>query len=353
MKEDNFVMESQKGKHLTYEDRLRIEVLYKRKVKPEEIGKLLNGRSRRTIEREIKRGLVKLLDTYLKEYEAYSAEIGQQIHDRRSSNKGKTIKIGHDHGLAKYIEDSIGKDRLSPYATLQRIRNSGLKFATTLSVKTIYNYIDKGYFYSISNEDLWEKRKRRKRGYRQIRPSYHNIRGESISQRPVEIDKREKFGHWEMDTVESGKNKEGALLVLSERQSRKELIMKLTAKNQEQVIRALDKLEKKLGAQFRKVFKTITCDNGTEFLDFEGIEESVRNKKKRTKVYYSHPYSAWERGTNENINKMIRRFIPKGAEIGKYSQQEIQRIENYINNYPRKILAGYPANSIYEKLIAA
>ena len=353
MKQDNYIIRSKKGKHLTYEDRLRIEVLYKKKIKPEEIGRLLNGRSRRTIEREIKRGLVKLLNTQLIEYEVYSAEIGQQIHDRLSSNKGKTIKIGYDHSLARYIEDSIGKDKLSPYAALQRIKNRGLKFATTLSVKTIYNYIDKGYFYNISNSDLLEKRKRKKRGYRQIRSSYNNIKGDSISQRPVEIEKREEMGHWEMDTVESGKGKKGALLVLSERKSRKEIIIKLKAKSQEQVITALDKLERKQGSQFRKIFKTITCDNGSEFLDFEGIERSARSKKKRTKVYYAHPYSAWERGTNENINKMIRRFIPKGADISKYTQQEIQRIENYINNYPRKILAGYPANSIYERHIAA
>ena len=257
-----------------------------------------------------------------------------------------------DHSLAKYIEESIGIDKLSPYATLQRIRNKGLKFATTLSVKTIYNYIDKGYFYNISNSDLWEKRKRKRRKYRQIRLSYHNVKGESISQRPIEVDKREEIGHWEMDTVESGKGKKGALLVLTERKSRKEIIVKLKAKTQEQVINALDKLERKLGTQFRKTFKTITCDNGSEFLNFKRIERSVRNKKKRTKVYYAHPYSAWERGTNENINRMIRRFIPKGADISKYTQEEIKRIENYINNYPRKILAGYPANSIYEKQIA-
>lgn len=352
MKQDKYSIKSRKGKHLTYEDRLRIEVLYNKKIKPEEIGKLLNGRSRRTIEREIKRGLVKLLNTHLIEYEVYSADIGQKVHDSLSSNKGKAIKIGHDHSLAKYIEESIGIDKLSPYATLQRIRNKGLKFATTLSVKTIYNYIDKGYFYNISNSDLWEKRKRKRRKYRQIRLSYHNVKGESISQRPIEVDKREEIGHWEMDTVESGKGKKGALLVLTERKSRKEIIVKLKAKTQEQVINALDKLERKLGTQFRKTFKTITCDNGSEFLNFKRIERSVRNKKKRTKVYYAHPYSAWERGTNENINRMIRRFIPKGADISKYTQEEIKRIENYINNYPRKILAGYPANSIYEKQIA-
>ena len=79
----------------------------------------------------------------------------------------------------------------------------------------------------------------------------------------------------------------------------------------------------------------------------------MKTKRKRTKVYYAHPYSAWERGTNENINKMIRRFIPKGKDIGEYSEKEIKKIEDYIKNCPRKILAGAPARIAYNKLMTA
>jgi IS30 family transposase len=105
---------------------------------------------------------------------------------------------------------------------------------------------------------------------------------------------------------------------ISERTLRKEMIYKIKSKSQKEVIRIMNSLERKLGSEFSNTFKTITCDNGCEFLDFDGIEKSIRNKQNRTKVYFAHPYSSWERGTNENINKMIRRFIPKGVDIAIY-----------------------------------
>ncbi|MEG2429027.1 MAG: IS30 family transposase, partial [Oscillospiraceae bacterium] len=106
------------------------------------------------------------------------------------------------------------------------------------------------------------------------------------------------------------------------------------------------RLQRKYGKAFSDIFKTITTDNGCEFLDFEGIEKSLFSKKSRTKMYFAHPYSSWERGTNENINKMIRRFIPKGVDISAFTENEIQKIQNWINNYPRKILGGKSANMI-------
>jgi len=103
----------------------------------------------------------------------------------------------------------------------------------------------------------------------------------------------------------------------------------------------LDTLEKKQGKKFKEKFKTITVDNGSEFLDYKILELSVTNpEQQRVKMYYTHPYSSWERGTNENSNKLIRRFIPKGTDIGKMSQAMIKRIETWMNNYPRTIF-GY------------
>ena len=132
------------------------------------------------------------------------------------------------------------------------------------------------------------------------------------------------------------------------------MIFKMKSKSQYCVVKELDKLERKLGSKkFRETFKTITCDNGCENLDFEGIERSAITKKNRTKVYYAHPYSAWERGKNENINKLIRRFIPKGADIGEFSQERIKMIEHWINNYPRKIFNGLSSNELIKKIIVA
>jgi IS30 family transposase len=115
----------------------------------------------------------------------------------------------------------------------------------------------------------------------------------------------------------------------------------------------LDKLERALGSRhFREIFKTITCDNGGEFMDAPGIEQSCLTRKKRTVVYYAHPYCACERGSNENANGIIRRFIPKGAAIGEISKQRIKQIQVWMNNYPRRILAGLSANEAFEGVLA-
>ena len=141
------------------------------------------------------------------------------------------------------------------------------------------------------------------------------------------------------------------LLVLTERKTREGKIRKIKNKSQYCVVKELDKIVRKIGSkEFRRLFQTITCDNGCKNLDFVGIERSVLTKKNRTKVYYAHPYSAWERGSNENANKLIRRFIPKGANIGKFSHERIKIIEHWINNYPRRIFNGLSANMMIQKL---
>ena len=106
-------------------------------------------------------------------------------------------------------------------------------------------------------------------------------------------------------------------------------------------MRAFRTLERELGAgDFKRLFKSITFDNGTEFQDITGIEKSVFGKKNRTIIYFAHPYCASERGSNERHNGIIRRFIPKGSEIGKYSKPKVRTIQDWMNNYPRKILKG-------------
>ncbi|MDE7205614.1 MAG: IS30 family transposase, partial [Lachnospiraceae bacterium] len=103
--------------------------------------------------------------------------------------------------------------------------------------------------------------------------------------------------------------------------------------------------ERKLGAKtFRNKFKTITADNGTEFALHKEIERSCINAGFRTTIYFCHPYCSSERGTNENTNKLIRKYIPKGADIGKYTSTQIKEIENTINNYPRELFGGLSTN---------
>lgn len=92
-----------------------------------------------------------------------------------------------------------------------------------------------------------------------------------------------------------------------------------------------------MGELFKQVFKTITVDNGSEFAYCEALEKSVLGEGNRTKLYYCHPYSSWERGTNEVTNKMVRRKVPKGTDFDGKTEEEVQSIEDWINNYPRRI----------------
>ena len=228
---------AKKWKQLSERERYQIEILFQSGLTPIEIGKK-TGRDRRTIEREIARGSVLQLDTYLKEYIRYCADAGQRIHDVRAYNKGRPLKIGHDHKLVAYIEQKIGKEKYSPDAVIGEIRAKGIKFDVQICTKTVYSYIDKNVFLNISNKDLPVKKDGKRRKYRKTGVvALNNLKGRSIEERPEGIENREESKHWEMDCV-VGKGK-ASLLVMTERTSRKELIFKLKAKKQEYVLAVL------------------------------------------------------------------------------------------------------------------
>ena len=328
--------------HLSERERYKIEGMLRAKMTAKEIAENL-GRNRRTIEREIARGSVIQRDSQWRDEYRYLADAGQRIKEERSANKGRSLKIGADHALVRHIEQRIGQERWSPDAVTGEIRQKGLLFSVSICTKTLYSYIDAGLFLNISNKDLPVKKKKRRRKYRTVRKTaLNNTHGRSIEERTKEINDRDEYGHWEMDCV-VGKGK-ACLLVLTERKHRSELIFKLKAKTQEEVVKRMDRLERRYRKRFPDIFKSITTDNGVEFLDMKGIERScIDSGRKRTVCYYAHPYSSWERGSNENANRLIRRFVPKGSDIGKLTNKDVKRIELWINNYPRKIF-GYKSS---------
>ena len=173
--------------------------------------------------------------------------------------------------------------------------------------------------------------------------AYTNARGRPITERPPGAENRSEYGHWEMDTVVGGTGTSPAcLLVLTERMTRRVVVRKLPARSQAAVARELDRLERARHALFRSL-KTVTCDNGCEFLDFNAIERSALCRGRRCEVFFAHPFRASERGSNENANRIVRRFVPKGADISAFTRKRIQRIEDWINALPRKILDGLSA----------
>lgn len=337
MGQANGITKRRQWKQLTEKERYKIEALSQVGVSPEVIAVQLN-RDRRTIERELKRGMTTQVDSQWRERRVYLADVGQRVHDKNASNKGRGLKIGNDHKLAMYLEQKIAEEKWSPDAVIGSINQQGLKFATSLCTKTVYNMIARGDFLNLTNKHLPNKKDAKKRGYKPVRRvALNNLKGRNIEERPEAVNRREEYGHWEMDSV-VGSTK-ACLLVLTERKHREEIIIKLAAKTQACVIAAINALERKHGKGFTLKFKSFTMDNGCEFLDSQGIENScLRPGTKRTICYYAHPYCAWERGSNENQNRLIRRFIPKGSNIGKLSKSDILRVQLWLNNYPRKIL---------------
>ena len=306
-----------------------------------------------TVYRELKRGEYERLDGATWEMvTAYSPDIAEARYQEHLREKGPDLKIGKDHELANYIEATIVEKECSPAAVLGYAMMEGRTFETSVSVTTIYSYIKKGLFLQITQVDL-PRHGKHKQGYKKVKTKDDQARasaGDSIEQRPPEVESREEFGHWEGDTVYSGKGKcktTSALLTLNERKTRKDIIIGIPNRKAETVVKALDALERKCGAKrFRVIFKSITFDNGSEFSAAEELERSAVNKTiPRTKVYFCHPYSSWERGSNENANSMIRRRHPKGTDFSKVSAAEIAATEEWINNYPRKIL-GYKSSEV-------
>lgn len=339
------------GKYFTEYERYKLEGFLQAKISVKEIAKLLN-KSERTIYYEIKRGTVTLRNSDYTERTLYQADVAQRKYEENRINKGASLKIGNDMKFVRHVEDMIINHKYSPYAVLEDIKQRKLQFKTSICETTLYSYIHKGLFLNITYKDMPQMKAEKKQEYKRT-VALHNRKGKSIEQRPKEILKRQEIGHWEMDTVVSGQSKSKVcLLVLSERVTRDELIFKIPNKQGESVKRVLDRIERKLGTKkFRETYKTITCDNGVEFLDFESLEKSVRNKRiKRTTIYYCHPFSSCERGTNENQNKLIRRFIPKGADISQFSNEDIIYIQNWMNNYPRKIFNGKSSNQKCKEL---
>ena len=336
-------------RQLKYADRLKIEDLTKAHHGVTDIARRL-GVSRGTVYNELKRGeYIKRRYTDWKDIVCYSADIGQAKYESNTSTRGTGLKIDHDYALADYIEKKIKDEKYSPAAVLAEIREKQLQFSVQICVRTIYNYIEDGcVFKQLTNKDLPCK-KQIKRRYRRVRPKERKRNfGKNIEERP-DLSNRETFGHWEMDTVVGARGSTQSLLVLTERKTRNEIVRLLEGHSSECVVDRLNQLEREYGNRFSSIFKSITVDNGTEFSNYTGMIESFLNPgEKRTEVYYCHPYSSHERGSNENQNRLIRRFLKKGERFFDLTIQKIQEIEDWMNRYPRKILGFKTPEVLFE-----
>ena len=317
-----------KQHYMTHDEREQLEALHRNHVPVAEIARQL-GFCRQTIYNELKSGeYLHMCDLY--DEKRYSAHKATARHKYAQTAKGRPLKIGNDRAYAEFLEKKMlgGGDkrkRFSPAAALAQASKEG--FQTSICVSTLYSYITKKVFLHLRNRDLIEKSKRKKIGYHPVRRIAHpNL--PSITTRPDYINSREEPGHFEMDLVVSCAKSSGAVLTMTERTGKFEIIRKLKDRKAETIREALEGI-KKQGIKF----ESITTDNGSEFLQYEELQAVVN-----CPIYYCHSYAAWEKGTNENHNRMIRRWFPKGTDFSKVSKKEIEACQKWMNNYPRKSL---------------
>lgn len=322
-------------KHLDIDERKFIEAYTKAGFTQRSIAGML-GKSERTIRRELARC----------EKGHYSSKEAQAQYENRQHHKGRKIKVSHDENLKKYIEKYIlhGWSPDAIAGTLKRKK----PFAFCVCATTIYNLLDKNYFKNVSNANLLIKSKRitkKRKPAPANREKYKPEKYRSIEERPDIVNARLTPFHWEMDCIESKRYDPDALLVLTERLTRFSFIRKIQSKSPKAVKGVLDELQVKFGCLFPFIFNTITVDCGIEFLKDQWIEFDS-NGKRRTTLYFCHPGSPWERGSNENYNRFVRRYVNKKYYISDLPEEQVQNIQHLINEFPRKILGYYSSKEL-------
>ena len=333
-----FTPNPRKNKHLPFKERVRIELLAGEGKTAYAIAKLLN-RPINTITNELKRGTVDQIKQG-KHVQMYYADAHQARYEANRRNTGRRYELLQCSEFISHVEKMMIDEHWSVDAAVGRAAATG-QFDKMLCTKTIYNYIDLGLL-KVKNTDLPCKLRRSTKKVR------HRINkrklGDSIEIRPSYVEDREEFGHWEIDTVLGSQSKEDEhLLTIVERKTRNTLIRKIPGKTAEVVEKEFDRIREEFGSRFHDVFKSLTADNGSEFASLSALKEH------RVDVYFTHPYSAFERGTNENHNGLVRRFIPKGKKISAYSQEAIERVEQWMNGLPRKILGYKTPEELFEE----
>lgn len=347
---DNNKLKTQKMQyhHLTRDQRAQIEILVnevdengKRIYSNADIARKLKVH-RSTIGRELKNRIKSKLMVKTGKIinKPYNVDDAQYDADYKRAFSKAVYLVEQYPKLAKFIEDKIKKDKWAPDVIAGYIESHELYLLngfTSISTTTIYRAIHY-HLINVSKDDT-----RRMTKFNTENDCYENEKkvsdskkNNSIELRPDIINNRERFGDWELDTVVgTSKGKHECLMTLTDRKIRFEIIAKLEGKTSEEVVNKMKKIKSIIKNNLNDIIKSISTDNGSEFSAWKEIQKILN-----TTVYFCHPYSSFEKGTNEKHNGIIRYFIPKGELIENYSNKDIENIANWMNNYPRKIF-GY------------
>ena len=317
---------SKKHRRLSFTERIKIETLLNENKSKAYIAKTLK-RSRSTITREVNKWIINSEDKY-------SAKLADWAAKDDYLNKRNRDKISTHRKLRIYVYRGLLK-QWTPEQIAGRIKIEYPKDTImSISHEAIYRHIyltPQGALNKKLIKLLVRKKTRRRPAKKRRGTGSKIINQVSIDNRPKHIDLRKEIGHWEGDLV-IGKNHKSAIGTIVERKSRFTLIVKLKSKKAEEIAEMFSKILNKLNPIFKK---TMTYDNGIEMARHEIITQ-----KTGMEIYFAHPYSSWERGTNENTNGLIRRYLPKGTDFNIIDEKLLIKIQDKLNNRPRKII-GY------------
>lgn len=293
--------------HFSTVERGRIEELYHLGYSCRSIGVRL-GRSHTSISRELKRNGAQ---------GSYQGALAQEKYEMRRQKSYWSGKYTAELGEVIYckLEETWSPEQIAHTITLGKA-----------STKTIYNWLYQGKLGPINMQLLRHKGKRRKK---EKRGTF--TKGFSISDRPKEVEAREEFGHWELDTMVSSRGKsKGCLSTFVERKSRLYTAFKMED-------RSAQCMEKSIKDFFHTLpegaFKTATTDRGKEFACYDNLAADLN-----LPLYFADPYAPWQRGSNENGNGLLREFFPKKTNLATIEQKELTKNLFLINNRPRKCL---------------
>lgn len=311
--------------HLTIEEREKIQEGLWQKKSVREIAREL-GRPHSAVSREIRKNLSPVVNKYTPRVANDRALLKRKSRGRKDRLKNDTIR--------NYVLTHL-KLRWSPEQIAGRLKkDTGERISHEAIYQYIYAQIRVGApDVRTGKEDLrvYLRRRRKRREPKGVRKGQRIFKplGISIDLRPDIVNQRKRIGDWEGDTVESCNHRPG-VNTLVERKTGYTFITKLKNKSSTATVEAVTK---RMSVLPRKARRTLTNDNGSENSDWHSIEEQTG-----LSVFSAHPYSSWERGTNENTNGLIRDYFPKKTDFTQIPDEVIQKVEYDLNTRPRKRL---------------
>jgi IS30 family transposase len=317
-------------KYLTIEERVQIALYHKEGKGPSAIGRLI-GKDKSVVSRELQR------NSSPGAYHLYNGVQAQKRFEQRRKNKGRKPTLSTE---MKTIIDEKLRLKWSPEQIVGRCK---LEHIPMVCHETIYLYI---YEDKKKGGLLYENLRQHHRTRRK-RCNTNNKRGQipdrvSMKERPEIVDKRERIGDWEGDTI-VGKDHKSAVVTMVERVSAMTLIVPLSEKTAAQTAKQIVNEMKQIDLPIY----TITFDNGKEFSEHKTIQKQLQ-----TKVFFADPYSSYQRGTNANTNGLIRQYFPKKTDFNTVEIEQVKLAQDQLNNRPRKKLNFLTPIEYFRKNVA-